>query len=84
MPAPSATTAPPRHQWHMAFDRVACRVCGVEHTAEDDDAVCKRAAKIRPIAKFRQQHDYGCNPISGCKSCRTRGFGRSGQQEGRA
>ena len=58
MPAPSATTipSPGGHQWHIRFDRVACRDCGASlNFAEDDERPCRGAGKIRPIAGIRQQ-----------------------------
>ncbi len=58
MPVPTtAVPVPARHLWHLLFDRVTCRVCGVDHTDDDEDAPCKVAPKIRPIAGFRQQQE---------------------------
>lgn len=57
--APSAIPAAPRHQWHLQFDRVTCRACGAHFTDQDADETCTGAAKIRPIAAFRQQQQEG-------------------------
>lgn len=39
----------PAHQWHLSFDRVICRACGVRFS-DGDGSQCKGAAKIRPMA----------------------------------
>lgn len=36
-----------RHQWHMRFDSVCCRNCGV---TGDDGKACRGARKVRPMA----------------------------------
>jgi hypothetical protein len=45
--------APRRHQWHLAFDRIRCRDCGLDE--DDAGPVCTGAVKIRPQAAIRQQ-----------------------------
>jgi hypothetical protein len=52
--------APPRrHQWTLRFDRTLCRDCGAPRNDNDADETCAGAAKIRPMAGFRQQQEEG-------------------------
>lgn len=39
-----------RHQWHMRFDSIACRNCGV---TGDDRKLCRGARRIRAMAGMR-------------------------------
>jgi hypothetical protein len=50
---PLMSTAPRRHQWHLAFDRIVCRDCGVSVRVAELE--CKGATRIRPQAAIRQQ-----------------------------
>ncbi|MDB6166001.1 MAG: hypothetical protein JWQ83_1141 [Lacunisphaera sp.] len=65
MPAPSATPAATRHQWHMRFDAVTCRNCDAPmRYLEDVERPCPGANRIRPIAGLRQQFkpDFSRHP----------------------
>ncbi|WP_398482524.1 hypothetical protein [Tardiphaga sp.] len=55
---------PRPHAWHLQFDRVICRACGVPQ-AEDDGEACSGAAKIRPTATMRLPADrYVINEVT--------------------